>query len=368
MLNSQTNDIVLSMIVKNEEAVLARCLESVRPLLSAWVIVDTGSTDRTREIAYDLLAEIPGEVISRPWKNFGHNRTEALELSRSRGEYSLVIDADDTLDIAPDRQLPRLTLDAHSLRIRYGTTSYDRVQLLRNGRNWRYEGVVHEYPACDGPFTQGRLEGIEYVIGRDGARAQDPDRFLRDAELIQAALEVDPTNQRYVFYLAQSYRDAGVLQPALMAYEHRTTMGGWDEEVFYARLEAAKLRERLGQPFETVQSAYLAAYESRPSRAEPLYELSRYCRAQRHFALGCVYASSACEISRPDDRLFVAESVYRWQAIDELAVSAYHAGRFALARVCNEQLLSSAVLPESELPRIRGNLQWCERAMATDQK
>lgn len=358
------NNIVLSMIVKNEEAVLARCLESVRPLLSAWIIVDTGSTDRTREIAREVLGSIPGEVVSRPWKDFGHNRSEALELSRTRGEYSLVIDADDKLEFADRPSVPRLTLDSYTLRVRYGTISYERVQLLRNERNWRYEGVIHEYPACDGAFTQGRIDGITYVIGRDGARGKDPERYKRDAEIIQAALSEDPSNQRYVFYLAQSYRDAGMLQQALMAYDRRSTMGGWEEEVFYARLEAAKLRERLGQPFEKVQAAYLRAHETRPTRAEALYELSRYCRAEKRFSLGCVYAASACEIERPDDRLFVAESVYEWRALDELAVSAYHAGRYALSRMCNEQLLSNAPLPDSELQRIRANLEWCSRAMS----
>ncbi len=361
-----SNSIVLSIIVKNEAAVIARCLESVRPLLSAWVVVDTGSTDRTREIVRESLRDIPGEVVCRPWKNFGHNRSEALALSRDRGEYSLVIDADDTLEFAPDVKLSELTLDSYTLRVRYGAISYDRVQLLRNGRNWRYEGVVHEYPACDGAITQGKIESINYVIGHDGARAKNPERFKRDAELIEAALLEDPDNRRYRFYLAQSYRDAGMLEKSLEAYERRATMGGWEEEVFYSLLEAAKIRERLGQPFETVQAAFLRAYESRPRRAESLYELARYCRLQTRYSLGYVYASSACEIERPNDALFVAESVYQWRAIDELAVSAYHSGRFALGRACNEQLLTNTVLPSSETLRIRDNLAWCKRALSSD--
>lgn len=354
------------MIVKNEEAVLAHCLASVRPLLSAWVIVDTGSTDRTREIAREVLGDLPGDVVDRPWKNFGHNRSEALELARGRGDYSLVIDADDTLAFAPDLALPRLTLDCYSLPIRYGSTSYNRVQLLRNERRWRYEGVIHEYPACDGPTTQGHIATIDYVIGRRGARAKDPERFKRDAELIEAALLESPGNTRYTFYLGQSYRDAQMLEKSLEAYERRAKMGGWDEEVFCSLLEAAKLRERLSQPFDVVHSAYLRAYESRPRRAESLYELARYCRSQRRFALACAYASVACETKRPDDALFVAEAVYQWRAKDELAVAAYHTGRFALGRACNEDLLAANALPESELARIRDNLGWCVRAIGGD--
>ena len=350
------------MIVKNEAEVLARCLQSVRPLLSAWVIVDTGSTDRTREIAREILKDVPGEVVDRPWKNFGHNRTEALDLARDRGEYSLVIDADDSLEFAPDLVLPPLTLDCYALRVRYGAVSYDRLQFLRNARGWRYEGVIHEYPVCDGPITRGKIDAITYVIGHQGARAKDPQRFKRDAELVEAALLEEPDNLRYHFYLGQSYRDAGMHEKALEAYERRARMGGWDEEVFNSYLEAAKSREHLAQPFDAVHAAYLKAYESRPRRAEALYELARYCRVQERYALGCLYASAACQIERPDDALFVSESVYQWRAKDELAVSAYHCGKHVLARKINEELLGSGVVPEADLQRIRDNLAWCVRA------
>lgn len=355
--------IVLCMIVKNEADVIARCLESVRPLLSAWLIVDTGSTDATREIASQVLGELPGEVVSRPWKDFGHNRTEALELARPRAEYSLIIDADDTLELPADLALPALTEDAYAFRVRFGAVSYKRTQLLRNAKLWRYEGVLHEYPACDGPFTRGEIAGITYVIGHEGARAKDPERFKRDAEILEAALLDAPNDRRYVFYLAQSYRDANMDVEALDRYEQRARMGGWEEEVFNALLEAAKARERLAEPFSAVSSAYLRAYESRPRRAEPLYELARYCRLQRRYALACLYASAAFRIERPDDALFVAESVYSWRAKDEVAVSAYHVADYELGRRLNEELLASGVVPETERARIRDNLGWCLRGL-----
>jgi glycosyltransferase involved in cell wall biosynthesis len=358
------NRIVLCMIVKNEESVIARCLASVKPLVSAWVVVDTGSTDRTREIVRDVMKDLPGELVDRPWKNFGHNRTEALELARAHGDYLLVMDADDTLELAEGFTLPPLVHDSYLLPIRYGTTSYDRAQLLRSDKDWRYEGVIHEYPASDRAKTQGKLRGgIRYVISNDGARAKNPDRFRQDAELIESALRAEPENRRYAFYLGQSYRDAQMLPEALAAYERRAAMGGWGEEVFVARLEAARLRERLGQSFDDVHRAYLAAHEARPTRAEALCELARYCRLRDRFALGAAYASAAAQIRRPDDSLFVLDPVYAWRAKDELAVSAYHCGDHDLARRLNEELLASATLPLSEQRRIRDNLQWSRRAL-----
>jgi len=358
------NGIVLCMIVKNEAAVIARCLEAVKPLVSAWVVVDTGSTDGTREIVREVMKDIPGELVDRPWKNFGHNRTEALELARGRGDYSLVLDADDVVELAPGLELPPLDLDSYKVGIRYGAISYDRVQLLRNDRSWRYEGVIHEHPASDTAKTQGKLAGVTYVIHRDGARAKDPHRFKHDAELLEGALVEEPQNTRYAFYLAQSYRDAELFEKALAAYEHRATMGGWIEETFHALLEVARMHERQGHLFQVVHAAYLKAYEARPQRAEPLHDLAKYCRLQSRFVLARLYAGVAAEMPRPDDSLFVSDSVYTWRAKDELAVSAYHSGEPALGRRVLEKLLSDGVVPPQDEPRLRDNLEWCLKALA----
>ena len=357
--------IVLSMIVKNEEAVLARCLASVKPLISHWIIVDTGSTDRTREVARAALADIPGEVVDRPWKDFGHNRTEALDLARAHGEYTLVMDADDYLELAPDFEMPNLELDSYFVPIRYGVITYDRLQFLRNDKEWRYEGVLHEHPVSDLAKARGRLpKGITYVINNDGARAKNPDRFRQDAELLEEALRKEPNQQRYAFYLGQSYRDARMPKEAMEAYARRAKMGGWDEEVYQSLFEVARMSEVLKAPFEQVHAAYLAAYEARPRRAESLYELARYCRLNKRYALGRAYAFMAVQTPRPNDALFVNESVYAWRAKDELALCAYHCGDRPFAKRLNEEILASGKVASAERKRIEDNLRWCLKSAA----
>ena len=105
-MNVAGQTICLNMIVKNEAAVIRRCLDSVRPIIDYWVIVDTGSTDGTQDIIREHLRDLPGELHERPWRDFAHNRSEALELARGKGDYTLIIDADDTLEIAPGTALP----------------------------------------------------------------------------------------------------------------------------------------------------------------------------------------------------------------------------------------------------------------------
>ena len=66
-----SNLITLLMIVKNEENQISRCLQSCKDVIDNWIIIDTGSNDRTIEKIYSELSHIPGKIVSRPWINFG---------------------------------------------------------------------------------------------------------------------------------------------------------------------------------------------------------------------------------------------------------------------------------------------------------
>jgi glycosyltransferase involved in cell wall biosynthesis len=74
--------ICLNMIVKDEAPVIGRCLDAALPFIDHWVIVDTGSTDGTQDLVRRHLASVPGTLAERPWRNFAHNRNEALALAR----------------------------------------------------------------------------------------------------------------------------------------------------------------------------------------------------------------------------------------------------------------------------------------------
>src|SRR5271165_321285 len=96
----------LCMIVKDEEHVIERCLESVRSLVDYVLVCDTGSTDETQTIIRNYLAEhqhLSGEVINDPWCDFGTNRTRALIQLRGIKwvDYALMMDADDQLILDP---------------------------------------------------------------------------------------------------------------------------------------------------------------------------------------------------------------------------------------------------------------------------
>jgi len=340
------------MIVKNEAAIIERCLRSVRPLISTWVIVDTGSTDGTQDIIRRFFADLPGELHERPWKNFGENRSEAMHLARGKADYTLVMDADDELSIPPDWQLPPLDRDAYHLLLTRGGHSMYRAQLFRSVLPWRYEGVLHEYPTCDQEVQQAKMPGLRILMHPDSARSADPEKYQKDARMLEEALALEPDNTRYAFYLAQSYRDAQMHEQAIAAYQKRATMGGFTEEVWYSLFQVGQISEKAGRTPNEVIAAYLAAFENRPTRAEAPCALARYCRMQGRHASAYLFARAAAEIPLPKDRLFLDEVVYAVRALDELAMAAHHTGRHADAARIAQALLANKKLPAGERGRI----------------
>ncbi len=346
------------MIVRDEAAVIERCLASLLPYIDCWVIVDTGSVDDTPARIKAALAGVPGELHHRPWRNFGHNRSEALELARGKADYLLFIDADETLAALPGARWPHLSEAAYSLEARFNGLSYDRVSLVATRLLWRWAGVLHEYLDAGQPVAQPRLPNFWIEVRAEGARSQDPRKFDKDAAVLEAALRDEPHNARYAFYLAQSYRDAGQTAQARQAYEKRAAMGGWDEEVWYSLYQMARLSELLGEPKAQVMSAYLHAYAARPSRAETLVALARYLRLQLDWPPAYLYAKQAAELPLSTDRLFVEPAAYGWSCKDELALAAFYSGKIEQAGQLWLHMLDDADLPTGDRPRIEANLAY----------
>lgn len=340
------------MIVRNEAPVIRRCLESVRPVIDSWIVVDTGSTDGTQDIVRASLQDIPGELIERPWVNFGHNRSEALDLARGRATYMLVIDADEVLEATEAFQKGRMTADAYLVEAHYGCMSYQRKQILRSSLPWRYVGVVHEYAFCEQSQVEEPATGLRTHVHHDGARALDPKTYRRDALLLESALLDEPDSPRNVFYLAQSYRDAADFESAARHYQRRIELGGWREEVWYSHYQIARLLERMARSWGDVLQAYLQAYQFEPQRAEPLYYIGMHYLRCGDFALARLFFDQALTIAFPSpDRLFVEKDIYHFATALELATAcgALGAHQEAIAH-CNS-LLRGGLLPPEQRTR-----------------
>lgn len=217
METKKETTLCLNMIVKNESRVILRLLESVAPVLDAYCICDTGSTDDTvqRIETFFLEKNIPGKIIKESFQNFEYNRSFALNACNEMMDvdYILLMDADmifwmDDNKLSPEK-LKRMLPLFDSFFIFQGSQKmyYKNTRIVKNRTGVSYKGVTHEYVHLPEHATQGTLDkNIIFIkdIGDGGAKS---DKFERDVRLLKQGLTEDPTNARYMFYLANSLKD-----------------------------------------------------------------------------------------------------------------------------------------------------------------
>ncbi|WP_237482023.1 glycosyltransferase [Lichenibacterium dinghuense] len=355
------------MIVKDEAHVIARCLDSLRPLIDGAVIVDTGSTDGTQAIVRDYFARhsIDGDVIEQPWRDFAHNRSAALDALRRRAglDYALVMDADDSLAFEPGFDAARfkagLDADMYDVAIHHGGTVYRRPQLFRNADGYRYRSVLHEYlEGPPGDLRRVPAAGFHIVYGADGGRSRDPDKYRKDAAVLERALEpeTDPfLRARYTFYLAQSYRDSGQRRPAIAAYLRRAELGHWEQEVFESLLNAGKMMAEEGETTDAVLGVLDRASAAVPGRAEADQSAARICRERGEHGRGLAAATRGVALPQPESGLFLQPWVYDVGLLDEYAVNASWVGRDMDALVAWSIILGRPELDPGTRTRVLGN-------------
>jgi glycosyltransferase involved in cell wall biosynthesis len=354
----------LNAIVRNESARIERLLASVANHIAYWVISDTGSTDGTQQIIHRFFAErhIPGILFQDEFVDFSTSRNRALDIPVPNNiDYYLLADADMELVVEDPGWAAQLIEQAYRMVQKAGGISYANIRLLRRDVRARYVGVTHEYLAVEGPETP--LSGAYWLDHADGSNREN--KFARDAALLEAELKKEPNDIRSVFYLAQTYSDMGRKAEAAELYRRRADMGGWEEERWYALLAHARCRHAAGLSWI---SETLAAYQARPTRAEPLYDLAKYYREQGDNAASLVFSTAALSLHQPDDALFVEEYIYRWGIYEEAAITGFYgmSTQRELGRECSEYLALSREVPEFQRQQAWRNLFFYTRPLCEE--
>ena len=377
---SQT--IALCMIVKDEAEVITRAFSSVRGFVDYYCICDTGSTDNTIQVIKDYWEEhgLKGEVHQRPWVNFAHNRQESFELGRGKCDYIMTLDADEVFAPVKDdnplldcvvETLPKFSGDCVEVFTIYGETNYTRAQFFKDGLDWKWVQPVHEVCICEDRQSIELLTDACVVPSPDGARASDPQRFLRDAFVFETYMIDNPEDGRGWFYLAQSYQNAGHPEKAIFPLEKCLEFSKWDEETYLTHLRLGRYKRDAGLSEAETLSHFVDAYNFRPHRAEAIYELLAHYRARDQFWAAILYGEKALTIPYPQrDRLFVETIVHDWQIKDELSIAYYWVGRYEESKKLCEDLLKKEIrtMPKGVRERIQQNLKFAEDKINENKK
>jgi glycosyltransferase involved in cell wall biosynthesis len=208
-----SQDLSLCMIVKNEEQTLSRSLDSATSLGAEVVIVDTGSTDRTRDIAADYGAKLATFEFSRV--DFAAARNYALSLAG--GRWILVLDADETVDPEGIPLIRRLVardqnagyyLERVNQHCESGTSTTDYVlRLFPNRPNYRYAGRVHETVDAAILAAGGRLvpTGIRlhHIFASTAEKRRQKNLWY--IEILNEEIATDPSDDSRLVFLAAEY-------------------------------------------------------------------------------------------------------------------------------------------------------------------
>jgi FkbM family methyltransferase len=232
---------------------------------------------------------IPGEMHQDTWQNFAHNRTLALQKAFGKTDLLLVFDADDEIVGFPE--LPGVNATIYDeYHLKFGSplgTAYTRILLVNNMKRFVYQSVIHEYIVCvepaNVPRTGAVIEGDYYVVsGRSGNRSLDPEKYLKDAKILEGAhaeavLKNDPLFKRYAFYCANSYKDYGSLEDAIKWYKITLGQENWAQEHYMSCFHIYECYLKL-QNLEQGFFYLVKAFKYDQERVECLYPLLvHYC-------------------------------------------------------------------------------------------
>jgi glycosyltransferase involved in cell wall biosynthesis len=360
--------LALVMMIKNEEKRLEVTFNSVKDICKTFIILDTGSSDRTVSIcnSYCSKNNIKLFLKEEPFVNFCISRNVLLDFAdkvlKKNTHYLLLLDCNDELKNVNELNNFIKTYDGpctgFHLRQQWLTANsldtYYNIRMVLSHNRWRYKSVVHEYICQENidPFEESSKTEEEKMIEEKNRvcilenivlyqdRTKDDDksmkRFSRDKELLYAEYVKNPLEPRTIFYLAQTCSCLGQFSESYMYYYERTKVGGFYEEQFHAYYRLGELSHNLGHAWEESLNWYLKAfYHSK--RVEPLLRIAEYYKDHNpldnsknaDFATSFMYLSMACKLMYPHNQiLFVNKQDYLYRRWHLMGIVAYYIGRY----------------------------------------
>lgn len=211
--------ISLCMIVKNEEDNLARCLDSTMDIVDEIIIVDTGSTDSTIEIAESYGAR----VFNHPWEgNFSKARNYSLK--HATCDWILILDADEELNNDDIPIIKEVTENNDCLAVsfiiknKYKNSTQEgyaqMVRLFKNSYGIYYKGIVHNTIHYSGKCLYSSIKIIHH--GYNLSEDKMEEKFLRTSTLLKKQLESDPHNPVPYMYIGVAYLDRRMYEDAII--------------------------------------------------------------------------------------------------------------------------------------------------------
>lgn len=329
--------ISLCMIVKNEEDVLERCLKSAEKIADEIIVVDTGSTDSTKEIALRYTEKVYDFIWT---DNFAAARNFAF--SKGSMQYLMWLDADDVL-LKEDQELilelkASLSEDTDVVMMRYNTAfdekdkplfSFYRERLLKRETGFIWKGAVHE--AIE---PMGKIIYSQAAVTHKKLKTNEPGRNLR---IYQKQLELGNilTGRDLFYYARELYYDGRDKEAEEELVKYLDEKNGYVENRIEACRFLALSRYRLKKDDQALQALLLSLRYDSP-RAELCCDIGRHFLDRDKPAMAVPWFELALTIKRKDmSGGFIRPDCYGYIPLMQLCLCYYRLGNIAMAEQYN---------------------------------
>lgn len=362
-------------IVKNEQKVIGRCLDSIKGIIDEFIIVDTGSEDNTVKI----IEEKVGKCYHTKWTgDYATARNYGVE--RCTSDWILVQDADEHMTLESAKILKDILAETpeniweilvivqdykdESMIPLYRLYGH---RLFRNRKGIKWSGKGHE--ALTTPLNH-RTRNSKIVVMHDktpNAASPIPPKPNESAQVFVSnflkSIAKNPKDARSMFYLANTYMGQCRYNEAIQMYHTYLGVSGWNDERYQARLFCARCYKILGE-LENARKMIIDAYEERDDRNEGdllLGELAfnedKYRQALIWFNLAVTKAEKAQKGQWPETLLFLEGNAYTYLPYDWLAWTYWKLGDKVNAKKYTYKALK--FLPNGpDHERLKGNLRY----------
>jgi hypothetical protein len=342
--------IILTVMVKNESRIIERMLASLIDDIDGFIVLDTGSTDRTPEIMWEYLVtkhKKSGAIFVSPWFDFGVNRTIVAQLSHLTGDWLFLSDGDYILErkdkanpqswkkhLPPIEQAP-----AWYLLETTGLLAYSRPHLVQGQVRWQYSCRTHEYlgrsPHDRSTVSFGQPSFPHLLIDHVADGGSKADKFYRDVHLLMMDMLDDPRSERPYFYCSNTFKQMGMYAAALKGYKMHAARCGWLEELYCAAMAAMECVWSMpNQSFERALGWCLHGITQNPERLELLSRFLKKLRTTKewwprysHLA-SCLAAFFTHNVYPETQKLFIERPEHEFGFWNEMAIAAFYSPQY----------------------------------------
>ena len=348
--------ISLCLIVKNEEDVLGRCLESAKDFADEIIIVDTGSTDKTKEIA----KRFTDNVYDFEWINdFAAARNFAF--SKATMDYQMWLDAD---DVVPEKSVQEindlkktLSADVEIVTMKY-VLSFDqnnnptfhstRERLFKRSKNYQWIDPVHECIPLIGNLQYTNIEIWHKKIKQEVASTRNIDIYKA---LEKSGKEFSP---RQLYYYARELKDHNDIENAIIYYEKFLATGlGWIEDVVTCCHQLAIEYKKIGAEGKILPTL-LKTFEYDTPRPEICCELGYYYKEKQNYNQAFKWFDLATKVEVPNGIGFVFSDYSGYIPNLEACVCLSFLGDYQKANEYNEK----ASVSRPDCPSVNQNRKY----------